>query len=266
MAHVNRLHNARVLVFGGTSGIGFGVANMALSNGAFVTISGSTQDKVDRKVDELRSFYPNLLASHVSGQACDLSDLQSLEANLTALFDKVTENGTNKLDHIAFCAGDALYMPKITELTAEGAFDGFKVRWLSTGLIGKLLATGKYMPQSASSSFTVTSGTNTTKPGVGWSLGASWGAACEAISRGLAVELNPIRVNCVSPGAIQTPLFQQFVDAVGVEVAEKAKASYSLLGTWGNVEDIAEAYGWFMKDQYATGTLANCDGGRILAG
>ncbi|KAJ4296212.1 hypothetical protein N0V90_006257 [Kalmusia sp. IMI 367209] len=263
MAHPNRLQNTRVLIFGGTSGIGFGVASMALSNGAIVTISGSAQPKVDAKVQELQSFYPS---AQVSGVALDLSDTANLEANLKDLLEKVTENGGKKLDHIVHCAGDALKLPKIHEITAENGLAGFHVRWLAAALIGKLLATGAYMYQKKSSSFTITGGTNTAKPMAGWTMGASWGAASEGLARGLAVDLKPIRVNLVAPGAVDTPLFQKFIESVGKEREEEVKKTYSLLATWGDVKDTAEAYGWFMRDWYVTGTIASSDGGRLLVG
>jgi NAD(P)-dependent dehydrogenase (short-subunit alcohol dehydrogenase family) len=261
MAHPNRLQNARVLVFGGTSGIGFGVASMALSNGAIVTISGSTQPKVDAKVQELQSLYPS---ARVYGIPLDLSDIATLEARLEDLLKRVTDDGEYRLDHIVHCAGDALKLPKIHEVTPENALQGFHVRWLAAVLIGKLLATGKYMHASPSSSFTLTGGTNTAKPMAGWTVGASWGGASEGLTRGLAVDLKPIRVNLVAPGAIDTPLFQKFVDNVGREKEQEIKDSYTLLKTWGDVRDTAEAYGWFMRDHYVTGTIASSDGGRLL--
>ncbi|KAF1964531.1 NAD(P)-binding protein [Bimuria novae-zelandiae CBS 107.79] len=261
MAHPNRLHNARVLIFGGTSGIGFGVASMALSNGAIVTISGSAQPKVDAKVQELQRYYPS---ASVNGVPLDLSDTTNIEANMEALLKKVTNDGEHKLDHIVHCAGDALQLPKIYEMNPENALRGFHVRWLTGAVIGKLLATGKYMHTSPSSSFTLTGGVNTVKPGPGWSIGASWGGASEGLMRGLAVDLKPIRVNLVAPGAIDTPLFQNFVDNVGREREQEMKKTFTLLETWGDVKDTAEAYGWFMRDHYVTGTIASSDGGRLL--
>ncbi|KAJ4345552.1 uncharacterized protein N0V89_011685 [Didymosphaeria variabile] len=261
MAHPNRLQNARVLVFGGTSGIGYGVASMALSNGAIVTISGSTQPKVDAKVKELQSLYPS---AGVRGISLDLSDTANLEDNLNGLFEKVTNGGEQLLDHIVHCAGDALFLPKLHEVTVDNALPGFHVRWLTALLIGKALATGKYMLAAPSSSFTLTGGTNTTKPMPGWSLGASWGGASEGLMRGLAVDLKPIRVNLMSPGTIDTPLFQKFLENVGREKEAAIRTGHTLLQTWGDAKDIAEGYGWLMRDCYVTGTIASSDGGRLL--
>jgi NAD(P)-dependent dehydrogenase (short-subunit alcohol dehydrogenase family) len=264
MAHQNRLANAHVVVFGGTSGIGFAVANMALSNGAHVTISGSAQPKVDDKVEKLRSFYPNLPASNIAGHACDLSDKENMETNLKTVLDKITEGGSKKIDHIAFTAGDINAMPKVEDVTIDTALQGFTVRFLAPAILIKILSSGKHMHLTSSSSFTLTGGTNTHKPLPGWSYGASWGGTLEGFVRGLAVDLTPMRVNLVIPGAIQTELMQSYIDRVGAEGLERLKAEVSLTRNFGQPEDIAEAYGYLMRDRFATGSFVTCDGGRLL--
>lgn len=265
MAHQNRLANAHVVVFGGTSGIGFAIANMVLSNGAQVTISGSKQPKVDTKVELLRSFYPSIPKSHVSGIAVDLSDKPNLEANLTSMFEKATEGG-RKIDHIAFTAGDGINLPKVSEATADNFLAAFTVRINAPVLIAKLLANGDYMPKSAESSFTITGGTNTHRPLPNWTFAAAFGGSAEGLVRGLAVDLAPIRTNLVHPGAIHTELFQGLLDKSTPEAIEKMKKGFSLTNDFGKPEDIAEAYGWIMKDRFVNGTTVNSDGGRLLVG
>ncbi|KAH6638150.1 hypothetical protein C7974DRAFT_155223 [Boeremia exigua] len=264
MAHINRLKDARVFVFGGTSGIGYAVANMALSNGARVTISGSAQPKVDTKVKQLQALYPDLPAENITGYACDLLDVANLESNLTALFEKATDGGSKKIDHIAFTAGDALSLPTVAKVTPETLLAGFTVRIVAASLVAKLLTTGKYMPQSVNSSFTVTGGTNTHKPFPDWTFVATVGAAAEGLTRGLAVDLAPIRSNIVIPGAIQTELLQPLLDGMDEEAEAKWKRVASLSGTLGQPEEIAEAYGYLMKDKFANGSQVTSDGGRLL--
>jgi NAD(P)-dependent dehydrogenase (short-subunit alcohol dehydrogenase family) len=138
MAHQNRLANTHVLILGGTSGIGFAVANLALSSGARVTISGSKQPKVDDKVEKLRSFYPNMPASNVAGYACDLLDKESMEANLQALLENVTEGGSKKINHIAITAGDLGALPKVEDVTIESALGGLTTRFLAPALLIKI--------------------------------------------------------------------------------------------------------------------------------
>lgn len=264
MAHQNRIKDTHVFVFGGTSGIGYAIANMALYYGARVTISGSRQPKVDSQVKQLQSLYPNLPASNVAGHACDLSDVANIEANLTALFDKATESGIKKIDHIAFTAGDSVAAPSVKDITPQHILDGFNVRLIAPSIIAKLLTTGKYMPQSVNSSFTLTSGTNTHKPSPGWTFRATIGASVEGLARGLAVDLNPIRTNVVIPGAIQTELLQPMLDRMDEEAAAKFTRAYSLTNTLGQPEEIAEAYGYLMKDKFANGSQVTSDGGRLL--
>jgi NAD(P)-dependent dehydrogenase (short-subunit alcohol dehydrogenase family) len=264
MAHQNRLANAHVLVLGGTSGIGFAVANMALSNGARVTISGSAQPKVDEKAQKLRSFYPDMPASNVAGFACDLSDKENMEANLKTLLDKVTEDGQKKIDHIAFTAGDVGVLPKVDDVTIESALHGFTIRFLAPALLVKIITAGQHMPLTVSSSITLTGGTNTYKPLPGWSYGASWGSVLDGLVRGLAVDMKPLRVNLVVPGAIHTELLQRYVDNVGEEGTKKLMTGVSLTDNFGQPEDIAEAYGYIMRDRFATGSFVTCDGGRLL--
>lgn len=264
MAHPNRLKDAHVFVFGGTSGIGYAVANMALSNGARVTVSGSAQPKVDTKVKQLQSLYPNLPPDRVTGYACDLLDTANLEANLTSLFDKATEGGSKKIDHIAFTAGDALSPPTIQAVSPETLLKLFNVRIIGPSIIAKLLATGKYMPQSVNSSFTLTGGTATHKPFPGWTYVAALGATVEGLVRGLTVDLKPIRSNIVIPGAIQTELLQPLLDRLGEEGAEKWTREVSVTNTLGQPEEIAEAYGYLMKDRFANGSQVTSDGGRLL--
>ncbi|KAJ4400542.1 hypothetical protein N0V91_008584 [Didymella pomorum] len=264
MAHQNRLKNTHVLVFGGTSGIGYAVANMALSYGALVTISGSGQAKADAKVKQLQSLYPDLPAGHIAGYACDLSDMGNLEANLTALFDKATDGGNKKINHVAFTAGDSLHIPSVKDVTPDMLLKGFNVRVVAPGIVAKLLASGKYMPQSVNSSFTLTGGTNTHKPFPGWTFVAASGGATEGLARGLAVDLKPIRANVVIPGAIQSELLQPMLDRMGEEAAAKWTSENSLTSTLGQPEEIAEAYGYLMKDKFANGSQVTSDGGRLL--
>jgi NAD(P)-dependent dehydrogenase (short-subunit alcohol dehydrogenase family) len=264
MAHQDRLANTHILIFGGTSGMGFAVANMSLSRGARVTISGSAQPKVDDKVKLLQSYYPNMDPSHVRGFASDLAQEEKLEENLKIVLDKATENGTKKLDHVVYTAGGPGDLPKVSDVTLESALKPMVMRLGGPALLAKLISGGQYMPLSDSSSLTVTGGTNTYKPLPGWTYAASAGGGLDGLVRGLAVDLKPLRVNCVVPGAIQTELLQKWMESLGEEGTQKMKESMSLAATLGQPEDIAEAYGYLMRDRFATASFVASDGGRLL--
>lgn len=103
--YTSKLQSSRILVLGGTSGIGFCVAEAALEHGAHVTISGSKQPKLDTALSRLQSAYPDK-HSRLNGQTCDLSQPQSLESNLDTLLKFAA--ASSKINHIVFTAGDPL--------------------------------------------------------------------------------------------------------------------------------------------------------------
>ncbi|KAF2869465.1 hypothetical protein BDV95DRAFT_498652 [Massariosphaeria phaeospora] len=268
MAHTDRLTSSRILIFGGTSGIGFAVANLALSHSATVLISGSSQPKAAAKAALLHSFYPSLPASAISAHALDLLDTDNLETGLKALLDTATQHGREKLDHVVWTAGDALAQPKLQDVTFDAAVHGYKVRVLAPLALAKLLAAhpGVYMPRAATSSLTLTGGTNTAKPFPGWTMAAVWGGSVDGLARGLAVDLAPVRVNVVEPGAIRTELLEGLLGGMGEERAREMERGIGLLGEFGRPEDTAEAYAWLMRDRFVTGSAVSTDGGRLLAG
>ena len=91
------------------------------------------------------------------------------------------------------------------------------------------------------------------------------GASTEALLRGLAVDLKPISTNIVIPGAIQSELLQGTLDRMGEEATAIFRRENSLIDTFGQPEEIAEAYGYLMKDRFANGSQVTSDGGRWLA-
>ena len=253
-----KLHDANVLVLGGTSGIGFGVAKAALEQGARVCIASSRPEKLDDALRRLRSACPDQ-SSKLSGQPCDLAVLQDLESNVDKLLQFAAKDA--KIDHVVFTAGDAVKTVPIGEITADTLRQFGGLRLSGAFMLGKLAP--KFMNSGPGSSITFTSGSNTTKPNPDWTLIAAWGGALEGAMRGLAVDLAPIRVNAVSPGAVNTELFggipKEKLDGV-LQMMAKA----SLVGEVGTPEDLAESYLHLMKNKFITGTITHSDGGRLL--
>jgi NAD(P)-dependent dehydrogenase (short-subunit alcohol dehydrogenase family) len=77
--------------------------------------------------------------------------------------------------------------------------------------------------------------------------------------------MTPLRVNLVIPGAIQTELMRGYLEKVGEEGEREMRNGISLTNGFGQPEDIAEAYGYLMRDRFATGSFVTSDGGRLLA-
>lgn len=256
----SKLSNARVVILGGTSGIGFAIAEGALEYGASVVISSSTQNKLDNALSRLRSAYPDL-TSRISGKTCDLSKEDTVEENLHALFKFATENG-KKVDHIVTTAGGPGGMGKLADAKATDILGVGVTKYVGGVMIGKIAP--QYMEGGVGNSITYTSGSLADKPIKNVSAGIGYAGALESMTRALAVDLAPIRVNIVSPGAILTELLQNM--GAAMDEGQKSFASDNLLGVLGRPEDTAEAYLYLMKDRFITGQNVRTEGGRLLVG
>ncbi|KAB2573951.1 Short-chain dehydrogenase/reductase SDR [Lasiodiplodia theobromae] len=259
-AYTPKLSTQTVLVIGGTSGIGLAIAAEALAqSAAHVTIAGSTQTKLSNALSHLRS---NNKDDRISGYTCDLSNPATIESNLRALLDAtVAGNGTGRIDHVAFTAGDALGLKPLAELTIESVQAAGTVRFMGVLMLAKLLPA--YAAPGPTSSLTLTGGVNTNRPSPGWTVPAAYGAATQGVMRGLAVDLKPLRVNMVEPGAVETPLWDS-VPGASREPMKERFAARSTVGRVGRPEDTAEAYVYLMKDYFAVGTIVESNGGTLL--
>jgi NAD(P)-dependent dehydrogenase (short-subunit alcohol dehydrogenase family) len=113
--YTSKLVGSRVLIFGGSSGIGYGVAEAVLENGAHIYISSSSQKRVDDAVSRLQESYPSK-KDHVKGIVADLGS-EDMETNIVNALKFATKDG--KLDHVVHTAGDPLAMIPLRELTLE---------------------------------------------------------------------------------------------------------------------------------------------------
>ncbi|KAK3081293.1 hypothetical protein LTS18_008264 [Coniosporium uncinatum] len=261
--YINKLQNKHILIFGGTSGIGFGVAEACIEQGAHLTLTSSSQSNLDAAVHRLQTSYPDHPSSKLHTATCDLSTLPTLSANLLTLLNTVTNNGTFPINHIVFTAGDSLPLKPLSDIDAAYVSASFALRFTAPLLLAAHLP--NFMPASPDSSLTLTGGINSHKPRRGWTLPASVGSAIEGLTRGLAVDLAPRRVNCVAPGAIATELFTKNGIEEGGEVWEGFRRA-STVGKVGRVEDVVEAYLWGMRDGFGSGTVVHSSGGGLLVG
>lgn len=261
--YASKLFDNKVLVLGGTSGIGFAVSEAAWEFGASVTISGTNQPKIDSKISEMKSNNPAGDVSKLQGFPCDLANQEKMEEELKALFDLATNNGQSKLDHVVFCSGDALSFKSLTDIDIPYIQAVSLLRFAGPAIIAKLLTLHGYLKSSPSSSLTLTSGIRSAKPSKGWTIMAGVGGGVEGVARGLAVDFAPIRVNCVAPGAVHTELLER----VGGDRLAGMLSSFrenSTTNTVGRPEDLAEAYLYCMRDQFVTGSVVESNGGGLL--
>ena len=263
----SKLHGRRILVLGGTSGIGFCVAEACVEYGATVIVSSSQQSKVDNTVTRLTASYPNS-SDRVLGHACDLSDSEKLETNLSTLLDFATDKGERKLNSIVSTAGGGPAAFPLIEATLEKLNRPSVMSLYAPSMLAKLIANspGHYMPFSPSSSITLTGGAAGHKPPPGWSMYVGWIVAKEGLMRGLAVDLKPIRVNLVAPGPVKTEMMEKLSGGSPEKTEKLLKEfeSHTLTGPVGTPEDIAECYLWLIKDHGVTETVAKSDCGYTL--
>ncbi|HWZ03094.1 MAG TPA: SDR family oxidoreductase [Mucilaginibacter sp.] len=237
-----KLKGKRVVLLGGTSGFGFATALAAAAEGAEIIIASSRQ----RRVDEALAALPQ----GSQGYAVDLTD----EQQIATLFEQVGE-----FDHLIFTAGETLQLNEFSAIKIDDAKQFFNVRYW-----GALMAAKYASPHiRKGGSITLTNGTIGLRPWKGWAVAASLTCAIEGLTRALAVELAPIRVNAVCAGMSRTELWSNIPDA-DREAMFNDYGSKLLTGGVGEATDIAEAYLYLMKGGFSTGQVLVVDGGGVL--
>ncbi|KAG9551441.1 NAD(P)-binding protein, partial [Aureobasidium melanogenum] len=251
----SKLQGQRVLIIGGSAGIGYGVAEASLENGASVIISSSNESRVQEAVSKLQKSYPSA-AKRVEGYAANMGDQASLESNVEQLFQKA-----GKLNHVVFTAGDSLAMMALEDATLDKTIQAGMVRYFAPLMVAKHAA--KVLDKSPTSSITLTTGSVSEKPMPNWSVINGFATAIQGTTRGLALDLKPIRVNLVSPGAVETPLWNGIPEEQRKQTFE-AFGKKMATGKIGQVEDVAEAFLYAMKDKNLTGSMISTNGGALI--
>lgn len=261
--YTNKLDDARVLIVGGSSGLGFTAAEAILESGAgAVIISSSNLQRVNTAVDRLKNSYPSR-ASALSGHVCNLADEASLENNVKALFDFATDNGSKKLDHVLCTAGDRLAVKPISETTMEYMKQAGMVRFFAPLMVGKYAI--KHLKDGRESSYTITSGGIMHRPNPNWTVVGSFAAGHGGIVRGLALDLAPRRCNAICPGAVATELWSWMTEDAREKFYQGVSAAVPTQQI-AQPEDIAQAYLYVMKDPNCTGSIITTDSGNLLKG
>jgi NAD(P)-dependent dehydrogenase (short-subunit alcohol dehydrogenase family) len=231
----NALQDKTVLVIGRGSGIARAVALLAQSEGARVIVGGRDQAK-------LASAYGH---PDISAEAVDITDDESI----AALADRV-----GGVDHVVSTAS-ARARGKLADLQRENLLQSF-----DTKVIGPTMLAPQINPAG---SFVLFSGVHAFKLNVGYLGVGITNGAVDFLTRWLAVELAPIRVNAISPGVIDTGAW----DAMG----EDGKRDYfehiaanNPAGRIGTPDDVATAVLFAMTNTFMTGMTLKVDGGEPL--
>ncbi|WP_405493651.1 SDR family oxidoreductase [Nocardia sp. NBC_00511] len=235
------LDGQQIVILGGTTGIGYAVAAAAAGQGAKVTVVSSRQANVDHALATL---------PEATGLVADLTDT----GRVRDLFD-----GLGGFDHLVYTAGEPLLLSPVADLDLEAARKFFELRYF--GVLAAVQAAAPHL--RVDGSITLTTGTASPRPVPGSSVASSVCGAIEALTRALAVELAPIRVNAVMPGVVRSPLWNFPEELREQFFADTAAATP--LHRVAEVDDIAQAFLFFLTQPHATATILPLDGGAVLA-
>lgn len=236
-----RLKGRRVLIIGGTSGIGLAAAIQATAAGAEVIVVGSDAGRAEQAAR----------AHGLAGwRAADVTRPEAIEAALADI---------DHVDHLVLLAG-SFVAGKVLEADPALLRRAFDERiWAA---IHTLRVLGDRL--AADASITFTSGALGDRPSAsGTAVLAAASSAMESLARGLALELAPRRVNTLSPGPIDTPLLGKTLgtarDAYVARLTEKLP-----LHRLGTAEEAGAAIVFLMANGAMTGATLNLDGGSRL--
>lgn len=233
------LAGRRVVVIGGTKGIGLAAAEAAVGEGAEVVVASRDGARVAGAVEQL--------GAQASGASLDIAD-----APAVARFFKQL----GPFDHLVTTAAHVLRKPLMEADLAEARASFDSKFW------GQVNAVRSGAPLiRPGGSIVLVSGISSRR-GIGaMAFPAAINGAVEALARSLAVSLAPIRVNAVSPGYIDTP------GHGGPErAATLARVAAAIpAGRPGRPEEVAQAILYLLTNPFSTGTVLDIDGGHLAS-
>ncbi|MEU8176023.1 SDR family oxidoreductase [Microbispora hainanensis] len=228
----------RVVIVGGTSGIGLATAVRLAASGREVVVTGRTPERLERAVKEI--------GERGSGAVADARDPEAMRA----LFAEV-----GPVDHVVV---------NVSGRKGGGPFGSLSPDELRAALDDKLIAhvvtAQAALPalrRDGSLTFVAAASANSSMAGVAGL--AAVNGAIESMIPGLAVELAPLRVNAVSPGVIDTEWWDGLGD--GRQGMLDAFAAGTTVGRIGAPGEVANAIAYLVETGYATGTVLTVDGG-----
>ena len=230
----------RMLVIGGSSGIGFATAQLAVSLGGHVTIASRSADKVDRAIKKI--------GAGADGRILDVTS----DADVRQFF-----GDGPAWKHVIVTGSDVTIAP-VRTLPFDVAQSAFNSKYWGFYRVARAAHI------EPGGSLGVIAGFLATRPSAERALMGSINAAIEALVKGLALELKPVRVNAVSPGMVDTEMWAGLSTEQREAAFAKVAATYPA-GRVGQPLDIARQVLLLAGTPYATGTIVTLDGGASIA-
>ena len=250
---MSRLQGKRTLITGGTTGIGLETAKQFLAEGARVVVTGNNPDSIANAQKEL--------GSEVLALRADSADL----AAQRKLAD-IIKGHYGQLDIAFLNAGVSVWLP-IEEWTEESFDRSFDINVKGPYFLMQALLPVFANPASVILTTSISAHVGSARS----SVYAATKAALLSMSKTLSTELleRGIRVNAVSPGPIETPLY----DKLGIPEAYREQVNKEIAATipsgrFGTPEEVAKAVLYLASDEsrWTLGSEIVVDGGRTLNG
>jgi NAD(P)-dependent dehydrogenase (short-subunit alcohol dehydrogenase family) len=248
---MSKLKNKVAVITGGNSGIGFGIAEAFRNEGAVGAITGRNETTLDRAVEELGAEFIG-----IKGDVTKISDLENIFEKTVGQFGKIDVLVVNAGGYV-----DGVPMAAINDVTEEN-YD----RYMDLNLKSAYFTVQKSLPylnDGASIILIGSSAAHRAAPGM-----TIYGAAKAAVlflAKGLSLDLlsRKIRVNTLSPGSIDTPVFGKMVPQEQLEQVKQIWADITPVGRQGLPSDIGNAAVFLASDDstFVVGTEILSDGG-----
>lgn len=233
----------RAVIIGASAGIGEATARSFAAAGAAVTITGRAKDRLDAAAKRI-------------GYPVETREIDATDAAAVAGFF----GGIDTVDHLVLAASPgAVGLGPFTDLDEGALRQAFDGKFFAHFTVLKAA-----LPKlGAGASVTVLSAVSATMAYPGTAALAAVNGALESMVRPLAVELAPVRVNAVSPGAIDTPWWHFMPEPQRAAFFESAAAN-TPAGRAGRAEDVADAVLFLAGQGFMTGIVLPVTGGAHL--
>ena len=234
------LNGKRALVLGGTSGIGLAAVQMLVAKGAEVVGFGRSQANIEQA---------SAAESGAAFRELDVLDRDAMAAVFAeyAPIDVLVNAATG---------GDRATGP-FMEMDLDGFTGSFRKLW---GYVNSVRLVGEHLAENAC--ITLVSGSPARKCNPGMSAISTVGNAVEGFTRAVAGEIAPRRINVVSPGLIDTPMFPGEGDARQAFLSQATAGN--LIKRAGTAEEVAAGILFTIENDFVTGTTIDVDGGALL--